>query len=60
MQTEKSQHENERIMSETRFTEFSALTVHPRVGISLTALETDDRFYLSSRLMFRARCAKQS
>ena len=41
MQTEKSQPEGERIMPETRFTEFPALSVDPRVGISRSALETD-------------------
>ena len=45
MQTEKSQSEGERIMPETRFTEFSALSVHPRVGISRSALDTDDRLF---------------
>ena len=39
--TEKSQPEGQRIMSETRFTEFPALSVDPRVGISRSALETD-------------------
>ena len=34
MQTEKSQSECKRIMPKTRFTEFPALSVHPRVGIS--------------------------
>ena len=32
MQTEKSQPEGKRIKPETRFTEFPALSVHPRVG----------------------------
>ena len=41
MQTEKSQPEGERIMPERRFTEFLALSVDPRVGISLTASEID-------------------
>ena len=35
MQTEKSQPEGERIMSETRFTEFLALSVYPRAGVSV-------------------------
>ena len=35
------------IMPEMRFTEFPALSVYPRVGISLSASETDVRFYLS-------------
>ena len=35
MQTEKSQPEGEQIMPETRFTEFPALSIDPRVGISL-------------------------
>ena len=34
MQTEKSVPEGKRIMPETRFTEFPALSVDPRVGIS--------------------------
>ena len=42
MQTEKSQPEGKRIMPETSFTEFSALSVDPRVGISRSALKTDD------------------
>ena len=42
MQREKSQPEGQRIMSETRFTEFPALSIDPRVGISQSALETDD------------------
>ena len=42
MQTEKSQPERKRIMPETRFTEFPALSVYLRVGISRSALETDD------------------
>ena len=42
MQTERSQTEGNRIMPEAMFTEFSALSVDPRVGISWSALETDD------------------
>ena len=42
MQTEKSQPESKRIMPETRFTEFPALNVDPRVGISRSASETND------------------
>ena len=42
VQTEKSQPEGKRIMPETRFTEFSALSVDPEVGISRSASETDD------------------
>ena len=38
MQTEKSQSEGKRIMPETRFTE---LSVDSKVGITLSALETD-------------------
>ena len=41
MQTEKFQPEGKRIMPETRFTAFPALSVGPRVGISQSALETD-------------------
>ena len=36
MQTEKSRPEGEQIMPETRFTEFPAFFVDPRVGISLS------------------------
>ena len=43
-QTEKSKSEGKRIMPETRFTEFPALSVDPRVGISRSASETDDYF----------------
>ena len=42
MQTEKSQPEGKRIVPETRFTEFPALFVDPRVGISRSSLETHD------------------
>ena len=42
MQTEKSQPEGKRIMPEMRFTEFPALAVDPRVGISRSASEADD------------------
>ena len=42
MQTKKSQPEGKRIMPETRFTSFPALYVDPKVGISQSALETDD------------------
>ena len=41
MQSEKSQPAGKRILPDTRFTEFPALSVDPRVGISLSALETD-------------------
>ena len=41
MQTEKSQPEGKRIMLEIRFTEFPALSVDRRVGISRSASETD-------------------
>ena len=41
MQTEKCQPEGKRIMPETRFTEFPALSVDPRVGISQSASATD-------------------
>ena len=44
MQAEKSHPEGKRIMPETRLTEFPALSVDPRVGISWSAMETDDRF----------------
>ena len=42
MQAEKSQPEGK--MPETRFTEFLALSVDPRVGISWSASKTDDYF----------------
>ena len=41
MQTEKSQPKGKRIMPETRFTDFPALSVDPRVGISRSASEID-------------------
>ena len=41
MQTEKSQPKGKWIMPETRFTEFPALSVDPRVWISRSASETD-------------------
>ena len=44
MQTEKSQTEGKRIMPQTRFTEFPALSVDPKVGISRSASETDVGF----------------
>ena len=45
MQTEKSQPEGERIMPETRFTEFPALSVDSKIGISRSASETDDLLF---------------
>ena len=45
MQTKKSQPEGKRIMLETRFTKFPALSVDPRVRISLSASKTNDRFF---------------
>ena len=41
MQTEKSEPGRERIMPETRFTEFPALSVDLRGGISRSASEID-------------------
>ena len=41
MQTEKFLSEGKRIMPETRFISFPALSVYPRVGISRSALATD-------------------
>ena len=41
MQAEKSLPEGKRIMLEMRFTEFPALSVDPRAGISRSAPETD-------------------
>ena len=40
MYTDESKPESKRIMPKTRLTEFPALSVDPRVGISRTALET--------------------
>ena len=42
MQTEKYQSKGKRIMPEMRFTNFLALSVDQRVGISWSASETDD------------------
>ena len=42
MQTENSQPDGKRIITETRLTEFPALSVGPRVGISWSASATDD------------------
>ena len=42
MQTEKPQPEGKRKMPETRYTEFPALSVDPRVGVSRSVSETDD------------------
>ena len=42
MQTEKSQPKGKWIMPEKRFTEFLALSVDPRVGISRSASDTDN------------------
>ena len=41
MQIEKSQPEGKQVMPEMRFTQFPASSVDPRVGISLSALDTD-------------------
>ena len=41
MRTEKNKPEDKQIMLETRFTEFSALSIYPRVGISQSTSETD-------------------
>ena len=48
MQTKKSQPEGKRIMSEMRFTEFPALSVDLRVGISRSASESDDSVVVTS------------
>ena len=45
MQTEKSQPLCQRIMPETRLTSFTALSVYPRIGISLSAAESAGRFF---------------
>ena len=45
IQTEKSQPEGKWIMPEMRFTEFPELSADPRVGISQSASETDDRLF---------------
>ena len=41
MEIENSQPEGKRVMPQTRFTEFPALSVDPRVGFSRSALETN-------------------
>ena len=46
MQTEKSQPSGQRIMPETRLVSFLALSVKPRVDISLCASDFDVRFYV--------------
>ena len=43
MQTEECEADDEQIKPETSCTEFLALYVGPRVGISQSASETDDR-----------------
>ena len=40
---------DQRIMPELEKNSFPALSVYPRVGISLSASETDVKFYLSYR-----------
>ena len=45
MQTEKSQPMSEWIMSKTKFTEYRALSVDPRVGISWSASKTNVRLF---------------
>ena len=47
MQTEKSQPSGQRIMPETRY---PALSVYPRVGISLSASKTYDKFFLPIKI----------
>ena len=47
MQTDISQAEGKQIMPGTQLTSFQALSVYPRIEISLSASQTDDRFYLS-------------
>ena len=42
IQTEKPLPECKQIMPEMRFTKFPALSIDPRIGISRSALETDD------------------
>ena len=54
MQTKKSQPSGQQIMPETRSTSFPALSINPPVGISLSASETDDRFYLSLKVSSRS------
>ena len=46
MQTEKSEPSGQRIMPETLLTSFPALSVYPRVGISRSASQIVDGFYL--------------
>ena len=47
MQSEKSQPSGQRIMPETRWTSFPALSVYPWVGIFQSALETDGSICMS-------------
>ena len=46
MQTEKSQPSGQRIMPEIQKTSFTALSFYPQFRISLSASQTDVRFYL--------------
>ena len=46
MQTEKSQPKGKQIMPKTTFTEFPALSVVLKVGISWSVSETNDFFFL--------------
>ena len=65
METEKSQPEGKRKMPGTRFNEFPALSVDPRVEISRSASETGlisfptydiEKYYLSFLLFFDILC----
>ena len=53
IQTEKFKPEGKRIMPETRFTEFPASSVNPRVGISWPASETDDVLFFSHLYIYK-------
>ena len=50
MQTEKSKPPGQWIMPETRLNSFLALSVYHLDGISLSAPETNDRFFLSLKI----------
>ena len=52
MQIENSQPESKRIMPETKFTEFPALSVNMRVGIYRSASETADQFFFHKNINY--------
>ena len=46
MQIDKSQLEDKRVMLQTRFIEFPALSVDSEVGFARSASETNDRYFV--------------